>query len=107
MLSALISTFLPDLASLLEQHDIELSLITLNWFLTVFASVVHVRILLRVWDLFFYHGSLVVFQVALGMLRMKGGYWGGEIVPWRRTGSLNLYRIGFVGLICCVVFIIV
>ncbi|KAF0302191.1 Small G protein signaling modulator 3 [Amphibalanus amphitrite] len=71
VLSALIATYLPDLSALLEQHDIELSLITLNWFLTVFASVLHVRILLRVWDLFFYHGSLVVFQVALGMLRMK------------------------------------
>ena len=72
VLSALIATYLPELSALLEHHDIELSLITLNWFLTVFASVLHVRILLRVWDLFFYHGSLVVFQVALGMLRMKG-----------------------------------
>ncbi|XP_037091699.1 small G protein signaling modulator 3 homolog [Pollicipes pollicipes] len=71
VLSALIATYLPDLNALLEQHDIELSLITLNWFLTVFASVLHVRILLRVWDLFFYHGAIVIFQVALGMLRMR------------------------------------
>lgn len=49
----------------------ELSLITLHWFLTMFASVVHTRILLRIWDLFFYEGSTVLFQVTLGMLKMK------------------------------------
>lgn len=49
----------------------ELSLITLHWFLTSFASVVHIKLLLRIWDLFFYEGSLVLFQVTLGMLSMK------------------------------------
>lgn len=49
----------------------ELSLITLHWFLTAFASVVHIRLLLRIWDLFFYEGSLVLFQTTLGMLRLK------------------------------------
>lgn len=49
----------------------ELSLITLHWFLTAFASVVHIRVLLRLWDLFFYEGSLVLFQTTLGMLRLK------------------------------------
>lgn len=49
----------------------ELSLITLHWFLTAFASVVHIRLLLRIWDLFFYEGSLVLFQTTLGMLRLQ------------------------------------
>lgn len=49
----------------------ELSLITLHWFLTAFASVVHIKLLLRLWDLFFYEGSLVLFQATLGMLRLK------------------------------------
>lgn len=51
--------------------SIELSLITLHWFLTAFASVVHIKLLLRLWDLFFYEGSLVLFQTTLGMLRLK------------------------------------
>lgn len=55
----------------LKNHDIELSLITLHWFLTLFASVVHMKILLRVWDLFFFGGSVVLFQTTLGMLKMK------------------------------------
>lgn len=49
----------------------ELSLITLHWFLTAFASVVDIRILLRIWDLLFYEGSVVLFQVTLGMLKIK------------------------------------
>ena len=49
----------------------ELSLISLHWFLTAFASVVHMKVLLRIWDLFFYEGSMVLFQMTLGMLKMK------------------------------------
>ncbi|XP_048971210.1 small G protein signaling modulator 3 isoform X1 [Canis lupus dingo] len=71
VLRHLIVQYLPRLDKLLQEHDIELSLITLHWFLTAFASVVHVRLLLRLWDLFFYEGSLVLFQTTLGMLRLK------------------------------------
>lgn len=53
----------------------ELSLITLHWFLTSFASVVDIRLLLRIWDLLFYQGSLVLFQVTLGMLKIKVFAW--------------------------------
>ncbi len=49
----------------------ELSLISLHWFLTAFASVVHMKVLLRIWDLFFYEGSVVLFQMTLGMMKMK------------------------------------
>ncbi|XP_020776437.1 small G protein signaling modulator 3 isoform X1 [Boleophthalmus pectinirostris] len=71
VLRQLIVQYLPDLDRLLQDHDIELSLITLHWFLTSFASVVDIRLLLRIWDLLFYQGSLVLFQVTLGMLKIK------------------------------------
>uniref|UniRef100_A0A7N4P6N2 Small G protein signaling modulator 3 n=1 Tax=Sarcophilus harrisii TaxID=9305 RepID=A0A7N4P6N2_SARHA len=71
VLRHLIVQYLPRLDRLLQEHDIELSLITVHWFLTAFASVVHMKLLLRIWDLFFYQGSLVLFQTTLGMLRMK------------------------------------
>ncbi|XP_023574669.1 small G protein signaling modulator 3 isoform X2 [Octodon degus] len=71
VLRHLIVQYLPRLDKLLQEHDIELSLITLHWFLTAFASVVHIKLLLRIWDLFFYEGSLVLFQMALGMLCLK------------------------------------
>ncbi|KAK7938980.1 hypothetical protein WMY93_002306 [Mugilogobius chulae] len=71
VLRQLIVQYLPDLDRLLQDHDIELSLITLHWFLTSFASVVDIRLLLRIWDLLFYQGSLVLFQITLGMLKIK------------------------------------
>ncbi|XP_018421276.1 PREDICTED: small G protein signaling modulator 3 isoform X1 [Nanorana parkeri] len=71
VLRHLIVQYLPRLDKLLQEHDIELSLITLHWFLTAFASVVHIKLLLRIWDVFFYQGSLVLFQTTLGMLKIK------------------------------------
>ncbi|XP_018593850.1 small G protein signaling modulator 3 isoform X1 [Scleropages formosus] len=71
VLRQLIVQYLPRLDRLLQEHDIELSLITLHWFLTAFASVVDIRVLLRIWDLLFYDGSVVLFQVTLGMLKIK------------------------------------
>ncbi|XP_039543051.1 small G protein signaling modulator 3 isoform X2 [Pimephales promelas] len=71
VLRQLIVQYLPRLDRLLQEHDIELSLITLHWFLTAFASVVDIRILLRIWDLLFYESSVVLFQVTLGMLKIK------------------------------------
>lgn len=71
VLRTLITSFLPDLDLVLAQHDIELSLISLHWFLTLFASVVHMKILLRIWDLFLFDGSIVLFQITLGMLKIK------------------------------------
>lgn len=73
VLRTLVSNYLPDIDHVLVQHDIELSLISLNWFLTLFASVVHMKILLRIWDLFLFDGSIVLFQVTLGMLKIKEG----------------------------------
>ncbi|XP_069765857.1 small G protein signaling modulator 3 isoform X1 [Narcine bancroftii] len=71
VLRHLIAQYLPRLDKLLQEHDIELSLISLHWFLTAFASVVHINILLRIWDLFFCEGSVLLFQITLGMLKMK------------------------------------
>ncbi|XP_072029741.1 small G protein signaling modulator 3 homolog isoform X2 [Amphiura filiformis] len=71
VLRQLMVSYLPEIDQLLKSHDIELSLITLHWFLTAFASVVHMKVLLRIWDLFFYEGSVVLFQVTLGMFKLK------------------------------------
>lgn len=74
VLRSLVTNYLPDIDCVLIQHDIELSLITLNWFLSLFSSVVHMKILLRIWDLFLCDGSIVLFQITLGMLKIKGNF---------------------------------
>lgn len=71
VMQTLIGNYISSVDEVLRNHDIELSLITLHWFLTIFASVVHMKILLRIWDLFFYEGSIVLFQLTLGMLKLK------------------------------------
>eukprot|EP00795_Rhopilema_esculentum_P008909 gene8909-16534_t len=71
VLRQLIVSYLPNLDGLLREHDIELSLITLHWFLTMMSSVLPLRVLLRVWDIFFYDGSITIFRVTLGMLKIK------------------------------------
>ena len=38
-------------------------------FVTLFTSVLHIRVLLRIWDLFFCEGSVVLFRVALAMFK--------------------------------------
>lgn len=47
VMQTLISNYLTVVDDALKNHDIELSLITLHWFLTLFANVVHMKILLR------------------------------------------------------------
>nr|CAB3266036.1 small G protein signaling modulator 3 homolog [Phallusia mammillata] len=71
VLRQLIVQFLPAIDTILQEHDIELSLISLHWFITIFAGVLHTKILLRVWDHFFMDGSIVLFQIAIGMLKLK------------------------------------
>ena len=63
-------SFISALDTLLQEHDIELSLITLNWFLTLYSSVLHIRIIMRLWDLFLFDGSRILFQVAIAMLKL-------------------------------------
>jgi len=75
VLRTLVTNYLPDIDHVLALHDIELSLISLHWFLTLFASVVHMKILLRIWDMFLFDGSIVLFQITLGMLKIKGIYY--------------------------------
>uniref|UniRef100_A0A1B0BJ03 Rab-GAP TBC domain-containing protein n=1 Tax=Glossina palpalis gambiensis TaxID=67801 RepID=A0A1B0BJ03_9MUSC len=61
VMQTLIASYLTAVDETLRRHDIERSLITLHWFLTLFANVVHMKILLHI----------VLFQLTLGMLKMK------------------------------------
>ncbi|XP_040337730.1 TBC1 domain family member 2A isoform X4 [Herpailurus yagouaroundi] len=60
---------LPRLMAHLAQHHVDLSFITFNWFLVVFADSLISNILLRVWDAFLYEGIKVVFRYALAIFK--------------------------------------
>ncbi|VDO26872.1 unnamed protein product [Onchocerca flexuosa] len=67
----LIGMYLPELGRILKDNDVELSLITINWFLTAFASVLSMRVLLRVWDCLFVFGGVTMFRVLISILKIK------------------------------------
>lgn len=71
VLGQLINTYLPEIDQKFEMNEIELSLICINWFLTIFSNVFHIKILLRIWDMFFYEGSVALFQITLAMLKLN------------------------------------
>ena len=59
VLKDLIAEKLPRLYSHLEGCDVDLSLFTFNWFLTVFVDNIPVETFLRIWDAFLYEGTKV------------------------------------------------
>ena len=56
LLRELVAKALPRLSNLLYAHEIDLNLISIQWFMALFAGVLHIRVVLRLWDLFFYEG---------------------------------------------------
>lgn len=54
---------LPEVDRLLKDNDVEMSLLSVNWLLTAFASVFTIRVLLRVWDYLFVVGGVTIFRV--------------------------------------------
>ncbi|XP_035108828.1 TBC1 domain family member 2A isoform X3 [Callithrix jacchus] len=69
VLQDLLSEKLPRLMAHLGQHHVDLSLITFNWFLVVFADSLISNILLQVWDAFLYEGTKVLFRYALAIFK--------------------------------------
>ncbi|CAB1337318.1 unnamed protein product [Coregonus sp. 'balchen'] len=62
---------MPRLTAHFEEHSVDVSLITFNWFLVVFVESLPSDILLRVWDAFLYEGTKVIFRYALALFKYK------------------------------------
>ncbi|CAI7917098.1 unnamed protein product [Closterium sp. NIES-53] len=61
----------PKLASHLDKVGFELSLVTTEWFLCVFAKTFPSETTLRVWDVLFNEGAKVLFRVALALFKIN------------------------------------
>ncbi|XP_060562937.1 uncharacterized protein LOC132722444 [Ruditapes philippinarum] len=70
VLKDMVKDKLPALYHHLEGIDIELSTITLNWFLAVFFDAVPFQTLLRIWDCFLLEGPKVLFRFSLAILKL-------------------------------------
>ncbi|XP_068169930.1 TBC1 domain family member 2B [Antennarius striatus] len=67
----LMSEKLPRLHAHFEQHKVDFSLITFNWFLVVFVDSVVSDILFKIWDAFLYEGPKIIFRCALALFKYK------------------------------------
>lgn len=59
----------PRVAAAFDACGLSLSVMTTRWFLCLFVAVLPSATTLRVWDAFFVHGTLVLFRVALAVIR--------------------------------------
>ncbi|XP_069486705.1 TBC1 domain family member 2A isoform X2 [Ambystoma mexicanum] len=87
---------LPKLTAHFEQHKIDLSLITFNWFLVVFVDSLVSDMLLKVWDAFLYEGTKVIFRYALAIFK----YNEEEILKKQETIEIYQYLASFTQTIC-------
>ncbi|KAJ1219215.1 hypothetical protein NDU88_006784 [Pleurodeles waltl] len=87
---------LPKLTAHFEQHKIDLSLLTFNWFLVVFVDSLVSDILLRIWDAFLYEGTKVIFRYALAIFK----YNEEEILRKHETTEIYQYLASFTQTIC-------
>ncbi|KAM6923409.1 TBC1 domain family member 2A [Xenentodon cancila] len=62
---------LPRLSAHFESHNIDVTLISFNWFLVVFVESLPSDIMLPLWDAFLYEGTKVIFRYALALFKYK------------------------------------
>jgi hypothetical protein len=68
VLKDLIRQKAPDIHQHFEIHEVEITSLTLNWFMAIFIDNVPFETLLRIWDCFLLEGVKVLFRFALAIL---------------------------------------
>lgn len=72
VIRSLLVKYVPKVHEVLAKGDVDITVILVSWLLPAYGNVVHVKLLLRIWDLFFFHGSIVLIKVSFGILKMAG-----------------------------------
>lgn len=69
---AFVEEKMPVLWRHIVEHDIQLSVVSLPWFLSLFFTSMPLEFAFRIMDIFFMNGSQTLFQVALAVLKVNG-----------------------------------
>lgn len=64
----LVRRYFPQIDHHFRINNIQLSMVTIPWFLAIFASTLPLRMVLRILDWFFLDGAPVLFQIALAII---------------------------------------
>ncbi|XP_024960712.1 TBC1 domain family member 2B-like [Cynara cardunculus var. scolymus] len=67
----LLSKKCPRLSAHLEAMGFDISLVATEWFLCLFSKSLPSETTMRVWDVLFYEGAQVLFNIALAIFKMK------------------------------------
>ncbi|BFZ16913.1 hypothetical protein BsWGS_19952 [Bradybaena similaris] len=87
VLKDLVQDKCPKLYAHMELNDVDVTLFTFNLFLTIFVDGVHPELFLRIWDVFLYEGSKVLFRFAVAFLK----YAEDEILKQPNNLAINRY----------------
>lgn len=68
VLSELVRERMPLVHAHLRKHDVSWAIVTTKWFICLFAEVLPIETVLRIWDCVFSEGSKVLFRVALTLV---------------------------------------
>ncbi|ODQ65871.1 TBC-domain-containing protein [Nadsonia fulvescens var. elongata DSM 6958] len=69
---SLVEKTMPILWNHLDKNDVQLSVVSLPWFLSIFVNSMPLVYAFRIVDIFFLEGPKTLFQVALAVLRING-----------------------------------
>lgn len=70
VLQKLIEIYLPNIHQRLEEAQLLLPLITVQWFMCIFVNTLRPEVVLRIWDIFFNEGSKVLFRIAIALFKI-------------------------------------
>eukprot|EP01038_Epipyxis_sp_PR26KG_P005733 gene5733-7917_t len=70
VLAHIIKKHLPIIHSTFEKNQLQLPLITVQWFMCIFVNTLRPEVTLRVWDMFLNEGSKVIFRISAALFKL-------------------------------------
>jgi hypothetical protein len=70
VLAHIIKKYLPRIHSAMDRNQLQLPLITVQWFMCIFVNTLRPEVTLRVWDMFLNEGNKVLFRIAAALFKL-------------------------------------
>lgn len=68
---SLLVKYLPGIAALFRDFDVDVSFFSVHWFICIFAYSFHRDVSIRLWDCFFVKGNKILFSIGLAVLYLR------------------------------------
>lgn len=88
VLRVLVARYFPKVSAMLEKHEIEPLTYCTPWFMSMYTTILPWPSVLRIWDVLFAEGNLILLKVGLAIFRELEGslsglpcFCGGVLIP--------------------------